>query len=224
MKHKLIKTDNYLLIVDDSEIEEGDLCYDSNASPGYKNNKFIVQCLRTDSKSYWNKHCKKIIAHLPLNNSPILEDVPLLPPLEIDNDKELHYQKQVMQPYPSDSHSYTGYEKGFVEGYNKAREKYKFTEEDIRRAWACAYMDALSIDEETYKPLFFEDFMQSLLQPKMPTHFELETECGFQNELGDFYYSLNSMVQIGKTTPICRIKTTTNSQGQVMACGKYIYE
>lgn len=38
----------------------------------------------------------------------------------------------------------------------------KYTKEDIRKAWNAAYIDAMSIDEETYKPLFFEDFIQSL--------------------------------------------------------------
>lgn len=43
--------------------------------------------------------------------------------------------------------------------------EWKYTEEDMRKAWNAAYIDAMSIDEETYKPLFFEDFIQSL-QPK----------------------------------------------------------
>ena len=33
---------------------------------------------------------------------------------------------------------------------------------EIQKAWNAAYTDALSIDEETYKPLFFEDYISNL--------------------------------------------------------------
>ena len=35
-----------------------------------------------------------------------------------------------------------------------------YTEEDMLKCWNSAYIDALSIDEETYKPLFFADFIE----------------------------------------------------------------
>ena len=35
-----------------------------------------------------------------------------------------------------------------------------FSEEDMKKCWNAAYVDALAIDEETYKPLFFEDFIE----------------------------------------------------------------
>ena len=57
----------------------------------------------------------------------------------------------------------------FKAGYNQALEdnnEKKYTDKDIRKAWNAAYIDAMSIDEETYKPLFFEDFIQHL-QPKI---------------------------------------------------------
>lgn len=76
MKHEIIKTDDYLLVVDDSEIIGGD--YRVNIQRGY------IQ-LVDDNPEYYNKRndvFKKVIAHLPLNNSPILQDVDLLPPLE----------------------------------------------------------------------------------------------------------------------------------------------
>jgi len=44
--------------------------------------------------------------------------------------KELYYQKQVMNPYSSDSQSYTAYEKGFIEGFEKAKETL-YTEEQV---------------------------------------------------------------------------------------------
>ena len=35
-----------------------------------------------------------------------------------------------------------------------------YSEEDMRKCWNAAYIDAMAIDEETYKPLFFEDFIK----------------------------------------------------------------
>jgi hypothetical protein len=35
-----------------------------------------------------------------------------------------------------------------------------YSEEDMLKCWNAAYIDALAIDEETYKPLFFEDFIK----------------------------------------------------------------
>jgi hypothetical protein len=35
-----------------------------------------------------------------------------------------------------------------------------YSEEDMLKCWNAAYIDSLSIDEETYKPLFFADFIE----------------------------------------------------------------
>jgi hypothetical protein len=73
MTHNIIKTKNYLLLVDDSKIKEGDWIYESDSNS-----------VNIAGKGYHNftQSDAKIIAHLPLNNSPVLEGVPLLPPLE----------------------------------------------------------------------------------------------------------------------------------------------
>jgi hypothetical protein len=42
----------------------------------------------------------------------------------------------------------------------KWQEERMYSEEDMRKCWNAAYIDALAIDEETYKPLFFEDFIE----------------------------------------------------------------
>jgi hypothetical protein len=79
MKHKLIKTDNYLLVVDESEIKEGD--YYLFSWMGEQD----IQMFKDQEedkekhKHFYNTACKKIIAHLPLDVSPILEAIPLLP-------------------------------------------------------------------------------------------------------------------------------------------------
>jgi hypothetical protein len=56
----------------------------------------------------------------------------------VDEDKKnLYYYKQVMNPYETAGQSYTAYEKGFIEGFNKAMELNKdkvFTSKDVIRA------------------------------------------------------------------------------------------
>jgi hypothetical protein len=111
--------------------------------------------------------------------------------------------------------------------YNKAKEKYKYTEADLRKAWNAAYIDALAIDEETYKPLFFEDFIQSLQQPRYPVAFECEMGKIYGCEdpkvcLRGCHVYDNSCKhpRIDKTRP----KTITNSQGQTQLVGTYIYQ
>jgi len=54
-----------------------------------------------------------------------------------------------------------------------------------------------------------EDFIQSLQQPKMPVAFECEME--------------NKIAIDGHTVIGSEPKTTTNSQGQTVLVGKYIY-
>ena len=166
MTHNIIKTENYLLVVDDSEIKEGDWIYESDSNS-----------VNIAGKGYHNftQSDAKIIAHLPLNNSPVLEGVPLLPPLEDD------------------------------EAINKAKEKYKYTEEDIMKAVVFGYRQNGRnghIDHEEER-----DFIQSLQQPKMPVAFECEEiYCGYMED-----------------EALMKPKTTTNPQGQTVLAGKYIY-
>jgi hypothetical protein len=88
MTYNIIKTENYLLVVDDSEIKEDVWFY----HPKY--NKVGI--------NYNPDGCKKIIAHLPLTISPVLEGVDLLPPLEDDDCDSLQmYVESLSQPkYP----------------------------------------------------------------------------------------------------------------------------
>jgi len=77
-KFQKIETENYILVVSDEEIKEGDLCYDMDGDSGHNGCKFIVKCLRTAKDSYWNKHTKKIIAYQPKGNAKELEGLPLI--------------------------------------------------------------------------------------------------------------------------------------------------
>ncbi len=75
MKQELIKTENYLLVVDDSEIKEGDLYVSPNEIVIFEYSKETQH----NGVNQVPDGCKKIIAHLPLNNFPILKGVNLLP-------------------------------------------------------------------------------------------------------------------------------------------------
>jgi hypothetical protein len=203
MTYEIFKTDNYLLVVDDSKIKEGD--YRMNIQRGYVK-------LVDDAPEYYNQRndvFKKVIAHLPLNNSPILEGVPLLPPLEQEDDVEYIANKLTQHlTYPSERRE------GIILGYNKAKEKYRFTEEDIKKA--------IYYGQNNNMPFFpsrYTEFIQSLTQPKMPVGFECEMElCEETCEHG-------RCKTHGCANPINgdTIKTTTNSQGQTILVGKYIY-
>jgi len=219
MTHKLIHTPNYLLVVDDSEIKEGGFV--------------LVSCSELDIietrkvKDYYNEqflfdgggqihmdYCKKIIAHLPLNNSPILEGVDLLPPFSrhqedgIEGLADLEYDIQLAS-YENDTSDnpfdFSHYLKsGFITGYNKAKENYKYTEEDIDKAY-WAGMKFVGEDKGSYG-----EFIQSLSQPKMPVAFECEEKVS-----SDSMY-VNHVIY--------ETKTITTSKGNTQWVGKYIHQ
>ena len=145
MQHKIITTENYLLVVDDSEIKKCDwYC------TFWVNSYGITKSNGSLGDGYEHK---KIIAHLPLNNSPMLEGVDLLPPLEDEVEKlaeEWNDKGEFTSPY------------SFKAGYNKAKEKYKYTEDDLKDIWKYVLDNRV-----TYK-----EYLKSLQQLKMPVGFE----------------------------------------------------
>lgn len=52
-----------------------------------------------------------------------------------------------------------------------------YTEEQVRKAWNTAYVDALSLDNEDYKPIFYDDFIASLTPIELPTDEEIGDEA-----------------------------------------------
>lgn len=145
MKYDIIKTDNYLLVVDESEIKEGDLVL----SKLYEIISF--------GKNFTESLYKKVIAHLPLNGSPILKGVDLLPPLEEDEVEKL------AKKYTEETQS-SRMKRVWKAGYNQAKEKYKYTEEDVIKI----------VEKSRETGLTAEYLMLSLSQPKMPIGFERE--------------------------------------------------
>jgi hypothetical protein len=222
MKHNIIKTENYLLVVDDSKIKGDDIVLVNNE---YHTNDIRKFTTALGGKSEW---CKKITAHLPLNNSPILEGVPLLPPLEneveevweqglgAEIEKLLPYMKH-LDDGQYNSGQLVGFEIGSTWGYNKAKEKYKYTEEDILEAMEIGFDIGKNFDDDNPNTklgwLVFQkdNFIQSLQQPKMPVAFECEM---YETQVRDI--NTHELIKGRK-------KTTTNPQGQTGWVGKYIY-
>ena len=196
MTYNIIKTDNYLLVVDDSEIKEGDYyLFNWYAEKDIQKFTYVQYSDREKNKYLYEQSCKKIIAHLPLNNSPILEGVDLLPPLQSEKDDVEYIANKLTQhlTYPSERRE------GIILGYNKAKEKYKYTEEDIKKAFRAGF-----IQRNEAKPNSCDNLIQSLQQPKMPV--------GFEFEINNPMFALT-----------IEPKTTTNSQSQTVWVGKYIF-
>lgn len=218
MKYKIIKNDNYLFIIDDSEIKEGNIVL-------YKNQPCIftqqIDANGVRLFKYLNSggigmgedwEGQKIIAHLSLNNAPEIEGVDLLPPIEDE------VEKLAIQEVGIDNSIYNiSDHESFIKGYNKAKEKYKYTKEDIINfvewiAYTKKHGSVKPLQEafiqykiSSTKELF--EIYQYLQQPKMPVEFEREIEVG--------------CIDNGKE--INQYKVSYNSQGITQWVGKYIY-
>lgn len=201
MKKEIVYTDKYALILSDEEIKEGD--YRVNIQ---RNTIHFVD----EEPSYFNKRndvFKKVIAHLPLFDAPIIEGVPLLPSFSWGQQDDV---KELAEEWNNKGEFTSAY--SFKTGYNKAKKKYKYTEEDMLKAMKFAKTFSSSITDIHY--------IQSLQQPSRPTHFECEMEITHE---GNGTYSTDLMdIGVSNLVPINILKTTTNSQGQEELVGKYL--
>jgi hypothetical protein len=125
--NKLIKiSETHYIVVNNSEIKKGDLCYDKEGNPGYNNIKYIVKCLRTDSNSYWNKYCKKIThSTQPLESNNLYRKLDFIniKPLSLLEVEELiyGYNVQTMAKQQTIIDEFNS-EKSYVNGFNAHKE------------------------------------------------------------------------------------------------------
>ena len=204
MRYDIIKTEKYLLISDDSEIK------------GYYYDEYIKKVRHSGEAEYAeNSITKNIVAHLPLNGAPILDGVPVLPSISKEDDvqKLADEASQKFKRNDELDDLILGVSaNSFEEGYNKAKEKYKYTEEDLSKAWTAGAVFRAFGDLEFSFENWFANYKESLQQPKLPIGFECETERVFKHNEHmerEFYH-----------VP----KTITNSEGRVEWVGKYIWE
>jgi hypothetical protein len=195
MRHEIIYIDGYSLIVSDEKIEK----YDYVFNPIYKT---LYQWIENADIHFDRIDAKKVIAHRPLTDAPILEGVALLP--EFEDDDFLNTEIQVVGDNKTMSVS------TFLKKYGK--ETYKYTEEDLIKAIELAQTPS---DYDSFP--FIDEVMQSFQQPKRPKYFECEMEKGYMlNDDGEPYGF--PVHETGKP------KTIANSQGQTELVGEYIYE
>jgi hypothetical protein len=207
MKNEIIYTDDYALIVSDEHIKDvrphkGKY----HLEDGLTINKFPDYL--TDLGA-----CKLIIAHRPLTDAPILEGVPLLPEFKKEDD----VVELALRTYPFGNSE----RNALITGYNKAKETYKYTEDDLIAVWNIAFEEGVSLDDEINDPVSFKDVIQSLQQPKRPKYFECEMEPKYKHIgavkgiYGSGFRKQNLMYGLPKTI--------TNSQGQKELVGSYTY-
>jgi hypothetical protein len=204
MKHEIIYTEDYALILSDEHIKDvRPFMGKYHLEDGLTINRFPDYL--TDLGS-----CKLIIAHLPLTDSPILEGVPLLPEFSQEDD----VVELALRTYPFGNSE----RNALITGYNKAKETYKYTEEDLRKA-----IDMATTRRHEDTVLFFrsDEIIQSLQQPKRPKYFECEMEPKYKHigAVKGIYGSGFSKQNLMYGLP----KTITNSQGQKELVGSYIY-
>lgn len=178
MTYDIIKTDKYLLILGDTFIWEGN-------EPYFVAEKLVdgrYDVFQIDNVNDWDTSNQfKILAHLPLS-ADNLKNIPLLPPLQNDNTEGLiseHCNKNIANL--------------LIKGYNKAKDKYKYTDEDLRKIFSRGWelreryngsdrngyeenypSNWKDMDYEERQDWFYEQEIKSLT--KYPIGFELGNE------------------------------------------------
>ncbi len=176
MKFDIFKTDDYYLITDDVEIKTGDivLLIDKIYTVLHVDAKYCtILNLATNTKAGPLKSsCKKIIAHLPLDDTKALAGVDLLPEVKFveDDVEQLGLDRAVdRRCYPNALQTHrlaTEIISAVSYGFNTAREKYKHTTADVYKAIELARQKVTGIDKYSK-----EDIIKLLSQTGNPIGF-----------------------------------------------------
>lgn len=169
---KLVKTDLYLLLIDEeAEIKEGNY---------YFANQWVMLCSKVDEGSkypYLNQygnydsiHWKGIIiAYYPLTKEAKELDLPLLPkPFDIT----LEIKTAFKETFPIFEEKNSILEEGFEYGYKAAQSKQSFSLEDMKKAWefGVLYTKGSIGQSQNYT---FDKLIESLSTQQLPKGFIL---------------------------------------------------
>ena len=213
MRYPVIKTDDYLLVVDDSDTKKGDWCYAILSKQTFEN---INPNLKSEDK-------KKIISHFPLNGAPYIDGVAVLPPNwrdsgdkdDVEQLAEEHAEHQFKGI--SDRTSMFECKNDFKSGYQESREKYKFTEEDMLQAakYGYEFRDTTSFPEHNFEDSCINNtkqWLKSRQQPKYPIAFE-SVDIDVHQDTG------LHLKKVG-TEP----NKITNAEDRIEWVGEWVYE
>lgn len=118
LSKKIKHTEKYLIVVSDDEIQVGDYIINNF------HENHIGKCTRPlYGDEIKHKEYSKVIAHLPLDNAPILEGVDLLPAIKDKNDV-VSLAKETTKKYINEREKQTAYLE-FIEGHTVAKNKYE---------------------------------------------------------------------------------------------------
>lgn len=240
MQTKFIKTEDYLLLVGENKfMKKGDkflFTFITNEICTFKS-ETLADFLTTENDSRNNRSCHKILAHLPLNNAPILEGVDLLPELDNGLDKlskdlfstPLKIKKRgVKNNFLNPLKGFKKWDIAFKAGY-KAAQARQFTLEDLEKAIELAReMDYSNYEyygscEKTYSK---EEIIQQIQQSKLPVDFV----CQFDTIISKHIPYPKELEVVGQGYelgyPVTEkvLKTIPNPQGQKVVQGEYKFE
>ena len=209
---KLIKTDLYLLLIDEeAEICQMDLYLDVDCG--------AVTRATLTSDQY--EGCKKVIAYYPLTDEAKELDLPLLPnPFEEIDIEDLSEKANGYAYYGKPlGEKYLAFKEGFIEGYKAAQSKQFSLEDMLAFGKKCFYkgFDKSENDDANSFTAWREEcseLIQSLSTQRLPKEFIPEYDLmneGY-NKPEDYPYQE------------CKVlKTITNSKGKQELVGTYKY-
>jgi hypothetical protein len=209
MRIEIVHIEGYLLILSDEQISRGNfyLAKSLNTVEQYTQDELLSPNELKENGDL------KIDWHLPLDGKPALDGVPLLPYYQNDShaaasdlaDKKAEVNNTI---------DLYAYKNGAMDGYDKAREKYLFTEADMRRAIILAQDWKAIVKTRDNQYIDFKhthaEIINSLKKPEYPKYFDFvmhEVPCPDGIEDCEVYHG--------------EIKTTVNALGWTVAVGSY---
>ena len=227
---KLVKTDLYLLLIDEqAEIKDDDYLFDEltsyyagihqHSGVEYKsgNKPNIIQCKSGTTSPI--SYSSKVIAYYPLTKEAKELDLPLLPPFgEVDVEKlalkTYHIDSMETLDLPPFENTKNSVE-GFIEGYKAAQSKGQYSLENILKFRKVLEEGALTNMSCASAIVEFDRFIQSLSTQQLPKEF-IPTLKGCMA-------AMDTNICDNCDNSCKELKTITNLEGKKELVGKYLY-